>query len=26
VIVLVGAVGIESNEKLYLKDLPGMRW
>ena len=23
---LVGAVGIESNEKLYLKDLPGMRW
>jgi hypothetical protein len=23
---LVGAVGIESNEKLYLKDLRGMRW
>jgi hypothetical protein len=23
---LVGAVGIESNEKLYLKDLPGMHW
>jgi len=23
---LVGAVGVESNEKLYLKDLLGMRW
>ena len=23
---LVGAVGIESNEKLYLKDLRGMHW
>lgn len=23
---LVGAVGVESNEKLYLKDLRGMRW
>jgi hypothetical protein len=25
-ILLVGAVGIESNEKLYLKDLRGMHW
>ena len=24
--MLVGAVGVESNEKLYLKDLPGMHW